>query len=375
MEPQSSLIKEVSKKLKVLPLEGSPKNRGLVYGRIMREQIHDLLHLWKIELARHSKVTADTFIRRFISQTDYVTAMQTWTPDLLEEINGIAVGAGVNFDTMFVFQLADELYVNGKSVLHDRCSSLGFRSTDQPVACIAQNMDIETYNDGFQLVLHIKHQDTGAESFVLTLAGCIGLNGMNNKAIGICCNMLPQLNNCRDGLPVSCVVRGVLQQNSEKEATKFLHHVKHASGQNYIIGGPASVYSFECSAGQISRFKPSGREDVVWHTNHPLVNDDFISDYRVLLEKGTDLDKIEPNTRARLQALKRRLAVDSAKWCLPIIKDALTSKDSPKYPVCRPKGQEYAFTFASTIMVLSENPEFHVAPGSPDVTAYEKLSF
>ena len=34
-----------------------------------------------------------------------------------------------------------------------------------------------------------------------------------------------------------------------------------------------------------------------------------------------------------------------------------------------------AFTFASTIMVLSDVPAFHVAPGPPDVTAYETLSF
>jgi hypothetical protein len=54
----------------------------------------------------------------------------------------------------------------------------------------------------------------------------------------------------------------------------------------------------------------------------------------------------------------------------------LASRDSAEYPVSRPKKTKAAsFTFASTIMVLSENPVFHVAPGPPDVTAYETLSF
>ncbi len=375
MKGQAPPAIEVSGKLKVLPLEGTPRNRGLIHGRTMREQIHELLHLWKIELARHSKIEADAFIKRFVSRSDYAAAVRIWTPELLEEIKGIAEGAGVDFDTMFVFQLADECYANGKTIAQDRCSSLGFSMRDQQAACIAQNMDIESYTDGFQLVLHIKHQDLDMESYVLTLAGCIGLNGMNNKAIGICCNMLPQLNNCRDGLPVACVVRGVLQQRTEDEAIGFLHRIKHASGQNYVLGGPTNVYSFECSAGQISRFKPSRREDVVWHTNHPLVNDDYISDYRALLERGTNLENVEPNTRNRLQALERRFTVDSVGWGVPFVKEALTSHDSVEYPVCRPKGQEYAFTFASTIMVLSEEPEFHVAPGPPDVTPYNKLSF
>lgn len=361
--------------LNILRLEGTPRNRGLVYGKSLRDRINELLHLWKTELARLSQVDADIFIKRFISRTDYVNAIKKWTPELLQEMKGIAEGAGVDFETVFVFQLTDECHVNGKSIAQDRCSSLGFGSRDGQPACIAQNMDIESYADGFQLVLHIKHDGSDLESYVLTVAGCIGLNGMNNTSIGICCNMLSQLNNSRNGLPVSCIVRGVLQQSSEEDAIIFLHGIKHASGQNYVIGGPTGVYSFECSAGQIDRCMPDGREDVVWHTNHPLVNNDYIPERRALLENETDPIKIEPNTRTRILALERRLSIYSESLSVPIIKEALASRDSEEYPVCRPYGREHAFTFASTIMILSQKPEFHVAPGPPDVTPYEKLSF
>ena len=57
---------------------------------------------------------------------------------------------------------------------------------------------------------------------MLTHAGLIGLNGLNSAAIGVCCNTLKQLANCRDGLPVACVVRGVLRQETAAAAVDFL---------------------------------------------------------------------------------------------------------------------------------------------------------
>src|SRR2546422_8288805 len=43
------------------------------------------------------------------------------------------------------------------------------------------------------------------------------------------------------------------------------------------------------------------------------------------------------------------------------------SHDSREHPICRPvKEKSATFTFGSTIMKLSDKPEFLVAPGPPD---------
>src|SRR5205823_1096652 len=65
----------------------------------------------------------------------------------------------------------------------------------------------------------------------------------------------------------------------------------------------------------------------------------------------------------------------SAGFDLAAVKAALASHDSADHPVCVPKGKKAAFTFASTVMVLSDAPEFHVAPEPPDVPRYETLRF
>jgi predicted choloylglycine hydrolase len=371
----AAAVKTIPGRLQVLVLEGTPYNRGLVHGKTLRDKIHEGIRLWKTDLHKTYKMDPDAFIKRFVQQTNYLPAIKKWTPELLEEIRGIAEGSGIDFDTMLVFQLIDEYWVNGGDVAVEHCSSLGFRKSGEYPSYIAQNVDYECFRDGFQVVLHIKHKDSDLESLVLSQAGLIGSNGMNNKAVGICVNTLSQLSYCRDGLPVNCIVRGVLQRRTVEDAVVFLRRIKHASGQNYIVGGRTAVYDFECSANRVAAYQPRVREGVVWHTNHPFVNKDYNARYRALLKKKEDLAKNEENSRTRLQSLETRLTKDSGVQRLDRIKTALASQDSVEHPVCRPVTRKDWFTFGSTLMVLSENPEFHVSSGPPDVAPYETLSF
>jgi hypothetical protein len=363
-------------KLKIIVLEGAPYSRGVHYGTAVKDEIHHYLRLWKANLQQSYKMEADAFIKKFLARTDYVSAMKKWTPDLLEEVRGIADGAGVDFGTMLVYQWVDEYWVQGESVAAEHCSGLGVGRRGARPAMIAQNLDIEGFNDGFQVILHVKHQDSDLESFVFTPAGLIGANGMNNHAVGICANTLAQLDNCRDGLPVACVIRGALAQKTTRDAIAFLEQVKHASGQNYIIGGPDLPYSFECSAHKVSRFQPSAGSDVVWHTNHPLANDDYHSWYRSFREKNKNNPKSATDSEVRLECVKNRLEKIGGTVDIEAIKSILKSRDPDNHPVCRPlKNRSAPYTFGSLIMVLSDKPELHVAPGPPDVVPYQVLRF
>lgn len=374
LNAESADPKPGADRLRIVTLEGTPRERGLTHGKTLKEPIHALLKLWKADLAGRYKMEADAFIPKFLRYTDYVPAMKQWTPELLEEIRGIAQGADVDFDTMLVFQLVDEYWVNGPGAAGEHCSAMGFSRQGERPAYVAQNMDLEGFRDGFQTVLRIKHADM-RETLVLTNAGLIGLNGVSCRSLGVCCNTLTQLANCKDGLPVACVVRGVLEQPHEEAAIDFLRKVKHASGQNYIFGGGANkVYSFECSARKVARFTPPGGADVVWHTNHPLVNDDYTPQYREQLKEKKNATP--GNSEVRLQSVEKRLRAEGAVKDLDLIRATLVAKDSAEHPVCRPhKGIKDNFTFASTIMVLSAKPEFHVAPGPPDVQRYQTLKF
>jgi len=362
-----------SKKVRVIVLEGSPYARGLQHGTALKEEIHALLRLWRADLEKDYKIDAATFTRRFMKKTDYLSAIKRWTPELVDEIRGMAAGAGVDFETMFLFQLPDEYWVNGEAIAAERCTSMGMSRQGNQPTCIAQNLDVESFRDGYQIVLHIKHTGSDLEAFVLSFPGLIGANGMNNKAVGICCNTLTQLANCRDGLPVNCIIRGVLEQRSEDDAVAFLRRIKHASGQNYLLGGPARATSFECSAGKVCSFQPGGRQDVVWHTNHPLVNDDYNAAYREYVAKQKNPKP--GSSTVRLRSVEERLGKAAIPLSVDLFKSTLASHDSAEFPICVSKSKKPVFTFASTVMILGAKPELHIAPGPPDVTAYETLTF
>ena len=142
--------------LKVVDLEGSPYHRGLVHGQTLRKEIGQLVQIWKTYLAETYNADADRFISAFLKQTDYVPAIRRWTPDLLEEIRGIADGSELPFDTILAFQLLDEIWVNGKAVRREvaaeHCSGLGVAKKGTHPAHVAQNMDLESFRDGFQTV-------------------------------------------------------------------------------------------------------------------------------------------------------------------------------------------------------------------------------
>jgi isopenicillin-N N-acyltransferase like protein len=363
-----------------LHLSGSPYECGRSHGRTYKGEIHEVIARWKAELENEYELPADEAIDRFVRRTDFLSAIETWTPYLLDEIRGIADGCQIDFDTVFAFQCVDEVWANSDRIVGEHCTSLGFRGDASEPALLAQTVDVEAFRDGSQMVLRIDDAETGTQSLVTTCAGAIGFNGLNRWGVGVCCNAELQLRHASTGLPVACVMRGVLRQRTVSDALDFLAEVPHASGQHYLVGDPSQVRSIECSSAAIAEFRPSGIEDVVWHTNHPLANDDLHPWYRELLEAGASYPFLD-NSRARLSAVEKRLRAPSDGTRFEQFAGILSSSDDDEHPVCAAHEGDtfYAkvgmFTFASTIMVLSESPELHVTLGPPDRFPRHVLGF
>ena len=361
-------------------LEGTAYQRGLAHGETLRARIHELVQIWQAELSAGFGMDAGQVIGRFCQRTNFVTAIQKWTPGLLDEVRGIADGSGLPFDTMLTFQLIDELWACGDLVAGEHCTAIGFPPTAGEPAYLAETLDVETFRDGFQVVLHIKDPASGLETLVASTAGLIGLNGINNKGVGVCANTLLPLNSRTDGLPVACVIRGVLSCTSAPQAGDFLRHVSHACGQNYLLGGPDGVIDLECSANQVVHYQPHGSAGVLWHANMPLVNDDYTPDFRAAL------DKQEPGpyaqcSQVRFQCVEQRLKQAPLATRPDFIKQTLASRDSAQYPICSTKAQDEwhaqigIFSLAATIMKLSGDPELHVTFTPADPSSYTRLTF
>lgn len=373
--------------VQVLVLEGSSRKRGQIHGEALRPMILEYIAGWKDRLHELVGLNPDEYLEQFLQETSFFTAVKRWTPDLLEEVRGTAEGANVDFETMFAHQLGDEEWWYRREKMFGLsgqgakgCSGLGvFGQGDSP-PLLAQTLDLPDYYDGHMVLLHIKHPESALESFVFTPAGIVASNGLNNQSVGVCANTLFQLNHATDGLPVDFVVRGILAQSTVEDAAAFVRRVKHASGQNYIIGGPKEILDFECSANQVSQFTPYPGANRICHTNHPLANDDQGMYKAALKELSPEakqlVDRHRSNTDTRLNSLESRTKDPSQHITVETIKTILSSHDSPEHPICRHKGSEGGgMTVAGLIMELSPSPVLHLAPGPPCSTTFKTYTF
>jgi isopenicillin-N N-acyltransferase-like protein len=362
-----------------LIIEGTPRQRGRMYGESLRIKIHELIgKLWE-EISQAAGLSQKEIIAGWLAETSYLESVEHWTPQLLEEVRGIGEGAGLDFNTIFSWQLLDELgwyadlYTARKSATAGigQCSTLGVFAEGDHITRLAQNWDSMTILGDYLTLLHVKETSTGLETVVVTSSGRIGPFGMNSCSTGICLNGLTEfVNSAGSGLPVVFVGRGALEQGTSEEASYFVQRVRHATGQAYTIGGPHSISMYEASANQV-RHVPVGGTRIV-HTNHPLANDDL----RVSNHPPEVQSRNWEKTTTRYNCIQNRLADHSQPVTVETIKTILSSHDPERTPVCRHAGAEGNIsTAAGMIMELSEKPVLYLAQAHPCEAEFRTFRF
>ena len=360
--------------IREVTLTGTGYELGLQHGQIFKKEIAELIAKFKENTAKSLGRGANEVVADFYQKTNFDAAIKHWTPALYEEVRGVADGAGQPFEDVLVFSLLDEFWVYQDNLENHHCSGVGVPARNGQPSYIAQNMDIESYTDGYQVLLRIARHGDRPEQLILTHPGCIALNGMNEAGIGACMNTLMQLKANTTGLPVAFIVRRILSSTDKDDLLEFIQNVPHASGQNYIIGIMGEVYDFEASANKVIRFVPKNENGTVYHTNHPLVNDDLKPWFKKYDPTIKEEEKpVNSNSFVRLAAVQRRVVPNGAITDANI-KEALRSKDDEKYPVCVTPNQ-WGMTFGSVIMTLSGKPFLQITSGPPDESEYKRVDF
>jgi isopenicillin-N N-acyltransferase like protein len=353
-------------KIRIVDLEGTPYEMGKIHGRTLRAEIGELLKRWKSDLEKNYRVPAGVFIQKFLKKTDFRPSIDRWTPGLLDEVRGIADGAGVDFETMYAYQLVDEIWVMNSDADLAKCTSIAAGKRKGNPVYVAQTLDIPGIYHGFPTILRLRDKRNNLETLVYTIPGLIAANGLNSRSVAVCTNAMTSLASSPKGLPVAFVVRGILRQESYEEAVKFLQDIPPAAPQNYILGGPGEAACFERSARKMSRYLPFTGAKFTYHTNHPLINDDFKPGFTETLKSaGLTLEQYWALC-PRFAFLSRVLKDNSAAIDLAGLKALFQNRAS---------GINNTETYGCTIMVLGGMPELHISPGRPDEEPFQVLTF
>lgn len=362
--------------LPIVECPSDPRGRGRAHGESLRTVIALKVVRWRKAIAEAYGEPADEFLERFLRGTKFPAAIATHTPDLLEEIAGIAEAAAQPERLMLALQLMDEEWWFGRAPAAGsraagggkaaaetaaerpaHCSSLSVAPAPGRPTLVGQTMDLPRWHDGAQAVLRMQESD-GSETMVFTTAGMVGLMGASGRGLGICVNTLAALRSSPRGLPVACVLRGALARPDVESAAAFLSSVPHASGQAYQLGDSERARCFECSTrGAVEVPLTEGR---CLHTNHVLASRDR-------RRKGAPEES--EDSRRRLDSLTQDLSVEATPQLgFEQVKTALSAtRPGAAVSVEPPAGKDplAPMTVGAVVYELDGEVTFSVAAGPP----------
>ena len=234
-----------AKRFPIIDMHGSPYEMARQYGAQCRDLIHGLAGIFdgvfvpnasQRDGAHRAMAEAEPIVRKI-------------APELMEEVEGIAEGAGISFDDAFRLSCSAEMgqwvgcQENRSAVsITDNCTSLAARAANGTL--VAWNMDWYQALLPYIVLLRGK-PDNGPAFLSFALAGSVGRPGMSEH-IAISANQLPYRPTeappkggpdwAGPGIPYCFLSRMLLQQNSTRDALELFARARRMVCLNYTIG-------------------------------------------------------------------------------------------------------------------------------------------
>lgn len=235
-----------SASIPTVEISGSPGERGETHGRAAADGIARFYDNWT-RVARDAGIPvrdAEGFALGLLPES------RRQAPDLVTEVEGIAAGAGLPFERVWLLNCFDELggYALYAGINAGRaCTTFAAsgHSTTRGETLIGQSWDINAWYD--PLLLRIAPGEDEPGAVIFTHPGVVGGTGINDRGIALVWNSL-QARDARQGVPVPLLVRRGLQATKLSDAVTATLTPTRAIGFNFIIGSDFGAVNIEAAA-------------------------------------------------------------------------------------------------------------------------------
>lgn len=364
----------------VCRVSGEPWDRGNQLGGASAQQVTASLELYERVFAKYSALTWKDAKEKALP---YIDLIAKFNNDLLEEMDGLANGSGLEFEDILTINVRSEVMFSGLAQKSQAASEFRPRF---PVECsvvaltplvtsddrtlLAQNWDW-LHPAKSTVVVAIVERDDGPNYLSIAEAGLLAKMGFNEAGLGVVTNALvTSADGGVKGLPYHMLLREALNGQTVEEALERIRGLPRA-GSSHILAGSADglLASLELGPGGIdTAWMLEPQKGVALHTNH-FLHPRF---------DGEDiLDKYHLDSRLRLQSLWLDHEGKSG-FDIQSIKEALRSHRGKPRSVCHhlpSSGSDPLVdveTIVSVIMDL-KNLTAHIALGQPCCTPYESV--
>lgn len=351
-----------SRVLPVIEVKGSPYEMGFQFGKACQGQIRKQLQANLEVINLYEPLTIDAIA----SQAEaYVVPVEEFSPHLLEEVRGIADGAGICFGEAFSLQLFAELVFSKASGVAQGCTGFAISAmasaTRQPF--LGQNVDSLPSLEPLSFMVR-RIPEHGPRSLMVSFAGFIAYVGINSEGLGMTINQLLSPG-FRIGVPVFFLMRKFFEGTSVADWLQLLDRTTIASSLNYIVADREGIADVETTVQSYAVL--SEDRGFLVHTNHYL-HPEFLSEERLL--PGL------PDSEVRYERLKRLLEEEGRPYTVETLQRLL--RDHHDFPgsICRhvgPEAKEQLRGAMKTCFSVINEPaqgRIHVALGNPCENRY-----
>lgn len=251
----------------LVQVSGSHHEMGRQIGRACLEQVqHSIQTARKLIDSITAQLQLDWDGAR-IQARKYMPFVQERYPQYIEELEGIAAGADVEFDDLAVLNAMEAVTMDA---LHlSKCTSMAVndeRTADGHVL-IAHNEDWMPEDEADVYVIHAI-PDGEPPFLAMTYGGLLPNVGFNANGIAQCCDSVYPTDS-RIGIPRVFVSRAVLAARTPAEAIERMLVPHRAAGYNHLLAHESGeLYNVEVSARRFALLYAS--EGSLVHTNHYL---------------------------------------------------------------------------------------------------------
>jgi isopenicillin-N N-acyltransferase like protein len=339
----------------LIRVEGTHREMGRQHGEQASRQIK--AHVGQL---RRSRDQLETQSARF------KPLFEKYCPHLLDEIIGLAEGAGITLAEALAVNIRGEL----RKAAAEGCTTyvIGRRGTANREILAGQNSDMGQQSIDLGYILHLKPK-AKPQVLIWTFGGMIGYHGMNSAGVAIFENALSETGDVPSGrfaMPHYPVKRMILESSSVEAALGLFQKIPLASNKNYVMcDGSGAILDVETTTAGPEVLRDQGAGFLA-HSNH------FVCGKYANKEKE---DPLVVDSRKRLDRINELLRANFGSIAVDRMKGHLSDHSNHPTSICRHVTP--ASGSMRTVASMIAEPAFqrmHVALGNPCNSHYVTYS-
>lgn len=259
----------------LIEVRGTPRERGLAHGRAAAERVKKSAALYRRELERRKvdAATQEKLARRF------VPLIGDFDPTYVDEMRGIAEGAGVTLEAVVTVNCRTEMMFGFKEAaevheqMKDGCTGVvAMPSVTAHGRLIhAHNWDWREEAADSSIVLRVRADPSRpGQPDILTLveAGGLARHGFNSSGVALTANFLACDRDFKTlGVPLGILRRKILEQENLAQAIKVLGTTNRSCSNNIMLShADGEAIDLECVPDETFWIQPEG--GLLPHSNH-----------------------------------------------------------------------------------------------------------